>query len=125
MKIFTVTTIVFLVNFRLVGQVKNDVIQQRIEFIGEQLNVEDIDLTTIFEQLNYYLEHPLNLNFAEEESLKSLVLLTDFQINNILLHRKLFGKFISIYELQSLEYFDLTTIQLILPFIKVLIALKS
>jgi hypothetical protein len=36
-----------------------------------------------------------------------------------LLHIKLFGKLITIYELQSLEYWDLQTIQLVQPFVKV------
>ncbi|MBP6090475.1 MAG: hypothetical protein KA521_04415 [Crocinitomicaceae bacterium] len=104
---------------RLSAQVKNELLQQRIEFIAEQLNTEEVDLTAIFEQLNEFGMHPLNLNFADETALKSMGLLTEFQVNNILLHRQLFGKFISIYELQSLEYLDLQTIQLILPFIKV------
>lgn len=101
------------------GQDKSEIIQQRIEFISEQFQTEDLDLTNLIEQLNYYYEHPLNLNNATEEELNELSLLTPIQVNNVLLHRKLFGKFISIYELQSLESWDLTTIQLVLPFIRV------
>lgn len=101
------------------AQEKSEVIQQRIEFIAEQLETEEIDLTNVIEQLNYYFDHPLNLNGATAEELEELNLLTSVQINDLLLHRKLFGKFISIYELQSLEYWDLQTIQLVLPFIRV------
>lgn len=93
--------------------------QQRIEFIAEQLETEEIDLTNVTEQLNYYFDHPLNLNGATVEELEDLNLLTSVQINDLLLHRKLFGKLISVYELQSLEYWDLQTIQLVLPFIRV------
>jgi len=103
----------------LFAQEKSEVIQQRIEFIAEQLETEEIDLTNVIEQLNYYFDHPMNLNSATAETLEELNLLTSVQINDLLLHRKLFGKLISIYELQSLEYWDLQTIQLVLPFVRV------
>ena len=105
--------------FQFFSQEKTDIIQQRIEFIGEQAGQEEIDLTTILDQLNYYFEHPLNLNFASYEDLESLGLLNEFQIKNLLLHIQMNGKLIVIYELQSLKFWDLGTIQLLLPFVKV------
>lgn len=101
------------------SQDKNAIVQQRIEFISEQLESEDVDLTDVIEILYYRLEHPVNLNSATKESLRELNLLTDVQINDILLHRERFGKLISIYELQSLKYWDMETILLVLPFIRV------
>lgn len=101
------------------GQEKESLVQQRIEFISEQLESEDIDLTDVIQTLYYRLETPLNLNSADKESLRELNLLTDIQINDLLLHRERFGKLISIYELQSLKYWDLETIFLVLPFVKV------
>ena len=98
---------------------KNDIVQQRIEFISEQLETEELDLTNVVEQLNYYFDHPLNLNNADMEALQDLSLLSEIQINDLLLHIKLFGKFISIYEIQGLEYWDMQTIRLVLPFVKV------
>jgi hypothetical protein len=103
----------------LFSQEKSEVIQQRIEFIAEQFETEEIDLTNVVEQLNYYFDHPLNLNGATAEELEELNLLSSVQINDLLLHIKLFGKLISVYELQSLEYWDLQTIQLVLPFVRV------
>ena len=103
----------------LFAQQRSEIIQQRIEFIAEQLETEEIDLTNVIEYLNYYFDNPLNLNSASAMNLEDLNLLSAVQINDLLLHRKLFGKFISIYELQSLEYWDLQTIQLILPFVRV------
>ena len=101
------------------GQDKGEIIQQRIEFISEQLQSEEIDLTNIVEQLEYFYESKINLNTTNGEDLEQLYLLTQVQINDLLLHRKAFGKYITIYELQSLKYWDLTTIQLVLPFVKV------
>jgi hypothetical protein len=101
------------------SQEKSEIVQQRIEFISEQLEAEEIDLTNLTEALNYFFDHPMNLNSANEEELEDLGLLTDIQISDLILHRKLYGKFISIYELQSLKYWDLQTIQLVLPFVRV------
>lgn len=101
------------------GQEKTDIVQQRIEFITEQLEAENIDLTELVEQLNFFFDNPMNLNSATSESLQDLGLLTELQINDLLLHRKLFGKFISIYELQGLPYWDMNTIYMVLPFVRV------
>ena len=101
------------------AQDKDEIIQQRVEFISEQLEDENIDLTNIVEQLNFYYEHPLNLNSATSDQLRDLWILSDIQINDLQLHIKLFGKLISQYELQSLEYWDMSTIKMVLPFIRV------
>lgn len=101
------------------GQERSDIIQQRIEFISEQLESEEIDLTNVLDQLNYYYDHPMNLNTASAETLRSLNLLTDVQVAELQLHILQFGKLISVYELQSLQYWDMSTIQLVLPFVRV------
>lgn len=108
-----------IISNRSFAQEKEDVIQIRVEFISEQFESEEIDLTDVVASLNYYYDHPLNLNNATEEELQSLGLLTDIQINDLLLHIKLFGKLISIYELQSLTYWDIQTIRIVEPFVKV------
>lgn len=98
---------------------KEEIIQQRIEFISEQLETENLDLTDVVTQLEFYYDHPLNLNGATKDQLDQLWLLSEIQINDLLLHRKIHGKFISIYELQSLQYWDMVTIRMVLPFIRV------
>ena len=103
----------------LFSQQRNEIIQQRVEFIAEQSESEELDLTNIFDQLNYFYDNPINLNNTSPEELRTLGLLTEVQITDALLHVEQFGKFISIYELQSLKYWDLNTISLVLPFVKV------
>ena len=114
-----VSLLLLFATFITYSQEKNNIIQQRIEFISEQLESENLDLTNILEQLHYLYDNPMNLNSAELEQLQEMGLLTDVQISDLLLHRKRFGKFISIYELQSLQYWDMTTIRLVLPFVRV------
>lgn len=109
-------TVVFLSGW---SQDRATIIQQRIEFISEQLETEDLDLTNIYEVLEYYLDHPINLNNSQSEALEELGLLSDIQVNDLITHVKVFGKLISIYELQSLKYWDLETIELVRPFVRV------
>jgi hypothetical protein len=100
-------------------QSKDEIIQQSIEFIAERFEEESMDLTSIVEDLNYYFEHPLNLNHASLDQLQGLLLLSDIQSNALLLHREMFGKFVSIYELQSLNYWTINTIRRVLPFVRI------
>lgn len=118
MKVLVAFIFFLTVNF-VIGQDKGEIIQQRIEFISEQLQSEEIDLTNIVEQLEYFYESKINLNATNGEDLEQLYLLSQVQINDLLLHRKAFGKYITIYELQSLKYWDLNTIQLVLPFVRI------
>lgn len=94
-------------------------INQNIELISEQMQTEDGDLSNLTETWTYYKAHPLNLNKAQKEELTDLILLSDIQINNLLKHREKNGNLISIYELQSIDGFDLATIKKITPFVYV------
>ena len=60
----------------LIAQSRNEIIQQRIEFISEQLQSEDIDLTNVIEALNFYFDNKLNLNTVVTEELEELNLLS-------------------------------------------------
>jgi hypothetical protein len=99
-------------------ETKNDV-QQRIENAAEDANNEEIDYTILLEELQYYQEHPLNLNYTDRDELGKLELLSDIQINFLLDHIERNGKLMSIYELQSVQGFDLELIYKILPYVKV------
>lgn len=101
-------------------QEQNNIIEQRIEQLAEsEEEGEETDYTTLFDNLTYYYEKKLNLNQADAEELSSLMLLSDFQINSLLDHIDRYGKLISIYELQAIEGFDLSTIRTIEPFVRV------
>src|SRR5690554_1909992 len=80
---------ILLISFLIIGAVvfgqsKNEVIQQRIEFIAQDLEAEEVSLEDIFDVLNNYYDNPLNLNEASKEDLQELLLLNDFQINSLL-----------------------------------------
>lgn len=79
-----------------------------------QINYEDL-----YEALYQLYLDPIDLNKTNREELTSLFLLNDIQITNLLEHIRQNGKLLSIYELQSIEGFDLATIYKILPFVAV------
>ncbi len=94
-------------------------IQQQLENIAENSENEDADYTNLLEGLIYYKEHPINLNNTNKEELQQLTFLNDIQINYLLRHIDKNGKLITIYELQSINGFDLQTIKKILPYVRV------
>jgi hypothetical protein len=98
---------------------KSNIIEQRIEFLAEVLEQEDLDYTTVFEDLSWYFDHPVNLNDADAELLRRLYILDDFQIAALLEYRRKYRDFLTIYELGLVKGIDPTTIGMILPFVKV------
>jgi hypothetical protein len=72
---------------------------------------------TRWQQLNTYTRRKLSLNTADQAALRSLGLLTQLQINNLLAYRKLLGALASIYELQAVPGFDTALIYRLLPYV--------
>ena len=101
-----------------VDGIPSGVIEQRIEAAAEQLGAE-ADLTGLFELLADRYQNPIDLNHTDAQELSTLLLLSDVQISSAIQHVKRNGKFLSIYELQTVNGFDAATIQLIRPFVTV------
>lgn len=91
-------------------------IEKLIEDLSENAD-DEIDFTSLRDNLLYYKEHPINLNNATKEELESLSLLDEFQIDAILNHRTINKNFISIYELQTVDGLNPETIYKILPYV--------
>jgi DNA uptake protein ComE-like DNA-binding protein len=92
--------------------------EQQLENLtdNEQAETED---DSFLQQLEFYRKNPMNLNVADEYELKELKILSGLQISSLITYRKLFGNFISIYELQAIPAWDVSTIKKLLPFITV------
>ncbi|MFT7295357.1 MAG: hypothetical protein ACI80P_000105 [Flavobacteriales bacterium] len=120
-------TLVFALGCSLVLSAQKDdpvqqqqMIEQRIEAIVENLDEGvELDYTTLFDELNFRLDHPLNLNKASEQDLRQLYLLSDVQILGLFEHIRIYGELTDIFELQAVRGWDLVTIYFILPFVQV------
>ncbi|MES1215723.1 MAG: helix-hairpin-helix domain-containing protein [Bacteroidota bacterium] len=74
---------------------------------------------TYLQDLEQFRKTPINLNTADADDLKQLRIITDLQIENLISYRNLFGKFITIYELQAVPAWDVNTIRKLLPFVTI------
>lgn len=98
------------------AQTDNAFINEYIERYIENTS-DEVDIQQFASELIFYYENPLDLNKADATELFGVPFLSGFQSLEIIEHRKKFGDFISIYELQVLPSFDLATINNLLPFI--------
>ena len=89
-----------------------------IESLAEGLP-EDYDFSELVEQLAYYKKHPVDLNNTTPQELKKLFILSPLQISNLFSHFKTNGKLLDLLELQSIDGFDVATIQRLLPFVNI------
>lgn len=92
--------------------------EQQLENLTDAEQVETEDDSYLL-QLEHFRKNPINLNIADISELRELKILTDLQIVNLISYRRLFGKFISIYELQAIPTWDVSTLLKLLPFITI------
>ena len=93
-------------------------LEQQLENLTDADQAETED-DSFLQQLEGFRKNRLNLNTADENELKELRILSGLQIANLIAYRKLLGNFISIYELQAVPGWDVSTIKKLLPFITV------
>jgi hypothetical protein len=83
--------------------------------------IQDTDLNygELYDNLAQILSNPLDLNKATTEELRSLFILKEDQIQELVRYRAESGPFLSVYELQTLSSMELTTIYKLIPFVQV------
>ena len=93
-----------------------------IEELIEELTSDDMmdtDLTIVYDNLLYYINHPLDVNIASADDLRRLHFINELLINNLTDYRRKHGEILTLYELQYVEGFSPDDIRKILPFISV------
>ena len=90
-------------------------------FIDEVFAVQNGDVSSeeLFETLLLFYTNPINLNNTDADELRSIFILSEAQITSFFDYIRKNGKLLSIYELQSIPNFDITTINRLLPFVTV------
>ncbi|MDZ4806796.1 MAG: helix-hairpin-helix domain-containing protein, partial [Bacteroidota bacterium] len=114
--IFVLGIVFFSLPFRGWGQEIPVSTEQQLENLTDADQGETED-DTYLQELEHFRRNPLNINSAEADELKQLRIVTDLQIANLISYRNLFGKLLSIYELQAVPAWDVNTIRKLLPFI--------
>ncbi len=112
----------FLLPLLLTAQVPEapvNIMEQQLEATTENNDDNETEDDSFLQQMQHFLQAPVNLNTADAALLKELLVLTPLQIENIITYRKLFGNFISIYELQAIPGWNVRAIQRILPYVTV------
>lgn len=84
--------------------------EQQLENLTDANEGETED-DSYLQELENFRRHPLNINTADADEFKQLRILTDLQIVNFVTYRNLFGKLISLYELQAVPSWDIGTIK--------------
>ncbi|MEO6612161.1 MAG: helix-hairpin-helix domain-containing protein [Chitinophagaceae bacterium] len=83
---------------------------------ADQQETED---DSYLQDLGRFRAFPVNLNTAGANELKQLGILNELQVSNLITYRNLFGRLLSIYELQAVACWDLVTIRKLLPFVTI------
>ena len=91
--------------------------EQVLENLQVDQDVGDDD--SWMQVLSHFREHAIDLNKADAEELKQLMLLNDLQIENLISYRRLLGALTSIYELQAVPGLDIPVIKKLLPYIRI------
>ena len=99
-------------------------LQQQLEQLADATEEETED-DSYWQHLEHRLRSPLNINEANEEDLKELNVLSEWQIQSLLKYRQLLGDLLSVYELQAVPGWDTRLLRRLLPFITVSKAIPS
>ena len=100
-------------------EVLNHTAEEQLENNAENKEGNETEDDAWLQRMEQFIKAPVNLNTAGETDLQELLILTPLQINELIHYRNVFGKFIDVYELQAIPYWDAATIKKIRPYITV------
>jgi hypothetical protein len=95
------------------------IIEQQLENLTENSDDVETEDDSYLQEMQHFIDDPINLNNATESDLKQLKVLTALQIQNLISYRKLFGNFINIYELQAVPSWNVFILRKVRPYITV------
>jgi hypothetical protein len=93
------------------------ILEERIEWISQELEGEDLDLTTLTELYRKRIRNPLDLNSFRLDDMAQLYLLNPDEIRAIIWYRETYGGFETIFELKAVQGLSLQKAKLIAPFV--------
>ncbi|MDR2926593.1 MAG: helix-hairpin-helix domain-containing protein [Cytophagaceae bacterium] len=118
MKHFLATILLFVVAHSAQAQTSDNIYEWAAETVESMASEQDdTDYSYLIEDLVRLSQNPLNINTAQREDLEQIFFLNDIQIENLLFHRYVNGRFYSVYEMQAVEGFSRQLIEMIQPLI--------
>jgi hypothetical protein len=100
------------------GQTDDEVLDQLMETYSEYAG-SSVDYLDLYDQILKYRKNKININKASYDELSAFALIGKSKAYQIRKHIKLYGKLISIYELQSIPTFTMDYIDMVLPYITI------
>ncbi len=98
------------------AQITQEPAEQQLENLADsETGVSEDDLSQ--QDMDLFRRHPVNLNTADEATLRQFRILTDLQIHSFIQYRELLGKLLHVLELQSVPGWDMYTIRLLQPYV--------
>ncbi|MCT4616007.1 MAG: helix-hairpin-helix domain-containing protein [Marinifilaceae bacterium] len=88
---------------------RSQIVERLIERWGERENLN----TDEIEELNQYVNKPVNINSLKESELSNIPILNEQQVVEIIKYREKVGKILSIYEFLYLDNFPFSTVKLL------------
>ena len=98
------------------GQELNNRALLIIEAMIENSETSD-DLNDLYEQVQFYIKHPVNINTSELDELYKIPCISPLKIQSIIEHRTLYGPIKNKYELQSIDGFSFIDIDFLSLFV--------
>lgn len=121
MKLLLIIALVVFSMGKVIGQ-EGPLREYDLETLAERIfPIQDLDIDygQLYENLAQILSNPIDLNKATPDQLRSLFLLNENQISNIIKYREEQGVFLSVYELQAIPEIDPITLELLTPFVTI------
>lgn len=122
MKVSIIFSVIFFILTGILRAQDYPVKEYNLERLADEIfPMQDLDLNyeELYENLAQLLANPIDLNKATAEDLRALFVLKENQVEELIRYREENGSFLSVYELQSLPLFDLTTLYKLMPFVQV------
>ncbi len=119
------TVCLFIVKGNIQAQSDTPSVEELLQGLVQPDEDAPAQLDDLYDYYAELMRRPLNLNKATETDLYSLRLLSHEQVNAFFIYRQQFGKLLSIYELQAIPSWDISTIRQLLPLVRVGSTAKS
>ncbi|MFC3197958.1 ComEA family DNA-binding protein [Parapedobacter deserti] len=103
------------------AQTEEDLLIERLVELSAEDLAEDVDLSELQEQMEFYRNNPIDLNRTDGSEMQDLRFIPQLFIDNLIAHRERSGKFASVYELQAIEGLDVELLRMLTPYVTVVL----